>query len=84
MDFGVTNWIFQKKVRINQSMDGLQSKLPHLDFGSVGQHLCGREELDDVVANEEEAIHLPPPHRLLPRLRRLQLVAALKHRRCDK
>jgi hypothetical protein len=54
----------------------------HLNFGPIGQGLRGRVELDDVVADGEEAVHLSCPHRLLPRRQRLQLVAAPEHRRC--
>ena len=54
--------------------------MQYLNFGSIGQGLRGGVELDDVVADGEEAVHLPPPHRLLPRRQWLQLVAAPEHR----
>jgi hypothetical protein len=55
----------------------------HLPHGAVGHDLLGREELDDVVAHREEAVHLPPPHRPLLRQQGLQPVAAAEHGRCE-
>jgi hypothetical protein len=46
--------------------------IKYLEPGSVGERLPRGDELDDVVADGEQPVHLPPPHGLLLRRERLQ------------
>jgi hypothetical protein len=55
----------------------------HLPGGAVGQDLLGREELDDVIADGEQAVHLAAPHGPLLRRQGLQPVAAPKNGGCE-